>query len=121
MPETMVFSTNEVPWHEMRGASGYESKALVSDDPSYTDAYSCELVHVSPTGHSDQHKEPWNHTLFFIRGKGEIVINGQRWPVAEGSVAKVKAGDVHFLTNEGPGDMLLLAIYDPPRPRDEKE
>lgn len=116
-----VFSMDSMAWRDLRelpGARGYEFKALVCDEPTYTDSYSCELVRLDPTDHSVPHKEPWNHTLIFLEGSGDIVVRGKKWPIAPGSVAKVKAGDLHALTNHGPGQMLILAIYDPPRPRE---
>ncbi|MGH8632623.1 MAG: cupin domain-containing protein [Burkholderiales bacterium] len=119
----VVFSADAMPWRELKelpGARGYEYKALVCDEPAYTEAYSCELVRLDPNDHSVPHKEPWNHTLIFLEGTGNITIEGRNWPVGAGSVAKVKAGQLHALTNAGPGQMLILAVYDPPRPRERE-
>lgn len=116
-----VFSLEAMPWRDMRqlaGARGYEFKEVVCDEPGYTGAYSCELVRLDPSDHSVPHVEKWNHTLVFLEGAGTITIKDRSWPVGAGSVAKVKAGDVHALVNPGPAPMLLLAIYDPPRPRE---
>jgi quercetin dioxygenase-like cupin family protein len=116
-----VFSLVETAWRDMRklaGARGYEFKGLVCDEPVYTSAYSCELVRLDANDHSVPHTEPWNHTLVFLEGEGTITIKDRSWPVRAGTVAKVKAGDVHALVNPGPAPMLLLAIYDPPRPRE---
>ena len=41
----------------------------------------------------------------------------ETWSVREGTVALVKAGEQHALRNAGSGEMLILAIYDPPRRR----
>jgi mannose-6-phosphate isomerase-like protein (cupin superfamily) len=109
-----VFSTRDAAWREMGGATGYQFKAVVTDDPDYTRAYRCELIRVTPGGHSRPHKEAVNHALIFIKGRGEIVINGQKWPIADGSVAMVKAGELHCLTNDGLEDLIMFVIYDPP-------
>lgn len=113
-----VFSTSDVPWRNLSGlagARGYEFLPLVADDPDYTSAFSCELVRLGPADHSVPHTEPWNHALYFLEGEGELRIGEQSWPVRAGSFAKVKAGERHSLKNAGPGDMIILAIYDPPR------
>ncbi|CAG4909514.1 cupin domain-containing protein [Paraburkholderia gardini] len=122
MQNEMVFSMDDMPWRnlkELPAARGFKYKALVCDDPGYTDTYSCELVALGPEDHSVAHREEWNHTLIFLEGQGELTIRGQKWTVTKGSVAKVKAGDVHLLTNTGDEQMLVLTIYDPPRPREK--
>jgi len=99
------------------GARGFEFMTVVADEPEYTGAYSCEFVRLGPEDHSVAHVERWNHLLYFIAGSGEVTIGNQTWPVRPGSYAKVKAGERHSLRNLGGTDMLVLTIYDPPRPR----
>lgn len=115
-----VMNINDAQWKELTdlaGARGYEYIALVADDPAYTSAYSCEMVRLGPADHSVPHVEPWNHLLYFIEGTGELTIGDRTWQVAPGTSAKVKAGERHSLRNHGPGNMLVLAVYDPPRVR----
>jgi mannose-6-phosphate isomerase-like protein (cupin superfamily) len=109
-----VFSVDALPWSAFTSARGYEFKSVVAD-PDYTSAFSCELVKVSPTGHSEPHIEPYNHALYFLQGIGEIKIGDEAWPIQQGTLAKVRAGERHSVRNFGPGEMLMLAIYDPPR------
>src|SRR5215475_6380292 len=113
-----VFSIDDVPWADLKGLSGargFEFKALTDD--SYTKAYSCELVRLDPGDHSVPHIEPWSHLLFVLTGNGDIAINGEITPVGTGTVCQVRAGEKHSLRNLGNDDMLVLAIYDPPRAR----
>ncbi len=115
-----VFSVDALPWTDLTGlagARGYEFKPLVADDPDYTTAFSCELVRLGPSDHSVPHVETWNHALYFMSGSGELTIGNRTWTVGPGSLAKVKAGERHSLRNAGPGDMVVLTIYDPPRRR----
>ncbi len=44
-------------------------------------------------------------------------IEGEASPLAPGSVCLVKAGEKHSLRNLGQDDMVILAVYDPPRTR----
>jgi mannose-6-phosphate isomerase-like protein (cupin superfamily) len=119
-----VFSYDQMPWRDVRallGARGFEFKALVCDEPEYTSAYSCELVRLDPGDHSVPHVEKWNHTLIFLSGTGDVTIKERTWEVMPGTVAKVRAGERHSLRNLGSDEMLVMTIYDPPRPREQGE
>lgn len=115
-----VFSVGDLPWKDLRdlpGARGYEYKTLT--DETYTTAFNSELVRLQPGDHSVPHVEPWNHALYFLDGTGDVTIEGETWPVAQGTVCLVKAGERHSLRNLGPDEMVVLTIYDPPRSRSE--
>ena len=116
-----VFSVDDLPWTELRGlpgARGFEFKPLT--DRCYTTAYSCELVRLAPGDHSVPHIEPWSHLLFLLSGAGDITIDGTVSTIGSGTVCRVQAGEKHSLRNLGADDMIILAIYDPPRSRKEK-
>ena len=44
----------------------------------------------------------------------EKVFSVETLPMREGALALVKVGEQHDLRNAGPGEMLILAMYDPP-------
>lgn len=114
-----VFSVHDVQWQNVRGlpgARGFEYKLL--SDTGYTGAFDSELVRLEPGDHSVPHVEPWNHLLYFTHGTGDITIDDETTPVGPGTVALVKAGERHSLRNLGADDMLVIAVYDPPRRRD---
>ena len=111
-----VFSVDDMPWTDLKGlpgARGFEFKALTND--AYTKAYSCELVRLEPGDHSVPHIEPWSHLLYILSGTGDVTIDGSTAPIRSGTVCQVRAGEKHSLRNLGEDDMLILAIYDPPR------
>jgi quercetin dioxygenase-like cupin family protein len=113
-----VFSVDDIPWADLKGlpgARGFEFKALTND--AYTKAYSCELVRLEPGDHSVPHIEPWSHLLYILSGTGDITIDGGTSPIRSGTVCQVRAGEKHSLRNLGEDNMLILAIYDPPRER----
>lgn len=113
-----VFSTNELEWKNLRdlpGARGFEYKPV--SDATYSGAFNSELVRLGPGDHSVRHKEPWSHLLYFMSGEGDIEIEGEVCAIAAGSVALVKAGQMHALRNLGNGDMTIFVVYDPPRTR----
>jgi quercetin dioxygenase-like cupin family protein len=111
-----VFSLDAMPWSDvcgLPGARGFEFKALTDD--AYSKAFSCELIRLGPADHSVPHVEPWSHLLYIMSGTGDIVIDGTVSEVCAGTVCQVRAGEKHALRNLGHNDMVLLAIYDPPR------
>jgi quercetin dioxygenase-like cupin family protein len=113
-----VFSVEDMPWADLKGlpgARGFEFKSLT--DRTYTTAYSCELVRLDPGDHSVPHIEPWSHLLYILNGTGDVTIDGKTSPIRSGTVCQVRAGEKHSLRNLGGDDMLILAIYDPPRER----
>ena len=113
-----VFSVEDMPWADLKGlpgARGFEFKALTND--AYTKAYSCELVRLEPGDHSVPHIEPWSHLLYILSGTGDITIDGSAAPIRVGTVCQVRAGEKHSLRNLGDDNLLILAIYDPPRER----
>jgi quercetin dioxygenase-like cupin family protein len=113
-----VFSVDDMPWADLKGlpgARGFEFKALT--DAAYTKAYSCELVRLEPGDHSVPHIEPWSHLLYILTGTGDITIDARASSIRGGSVCQVRAGEKHSLRNLGDDDLLILAIYDPPRER----
>jgi quercetin dioxygenase-like cupin family protein len=113
-----VFSVDDMPWADLKGlpgARGFEFKALTND--AYTKAYSCELVRLDPGDHSVPHIEPWSHLLYILSGTGNITIDGSTSPIKSGTVCQVRAGEKHSLRNLGDDNLLILAIYDPPRER----
>ena len=113
-----VFSIDDIPWADLKGlpgARGFEFKALTND--AYTKAYSCELVRLDPGDHSVPHIEPWSHLLYILSGTGDITIDGTTTSIRSGTVCQVRAGEKHSLRNLGNDNLLILAIYDPPRER----
>ncbi len=115
-----VANIHERHWvdEDLEGARGFQSMQIVANDPDYTLAYSCEYVRLPPGAHSVTHVEPYNHLLFFVQGRGEITMGDKTWHLWPGSYAKVKAGTKHSLRNLSDDDMLVLTVYDPPRPRE---
>jgi mannose-6-phosphate isomerase-like protein (cupin superfamily) len=113
-----VFSVDDIAWIDLEGlpgARGFEFKALTND--AYTKAYSCELVRLGSGDHSVPHIEPWSHLLYVLSGTGDITIDRKTSSVQRGTVCQVRAGETHSLRNLGDDNLLILAIYDPPRKR----
>ena len=113
-----MFSVDDTPWADLKGlpgARGFEFKAVTND--AYTKAYSCELVRLEPGDHFVPQIEPGSHLLYILSGTGDIIINGSTSPIRSGTACQVRAGEKHSPRNLGDDNLLVLAIYDPPRER----
>lgn len=52
--------------------------------------------------------------LFVVEGKGLAVVNGKRYPLHQGSLMLIEAGDRHEIRNNGKDLLRTLNIYVPP-------
>jgi mannose-6-phosphate isomerase-like protein (cupin superfamily) len=52
--------------------------------------------------------------LFFVAGRGDAVLNGERSAVGAGSLVAVPAGTRHNFINTGSEPLKLFTIYAPP-------
>lgn len=57
--------------------------------------------------------------LFFVAGKGEAILAGERRAIIEHDVVFVPAGTVHNFVNTGDEDLKLFTVYAPPEHPDE--
>lgn len=52
--------------------------------------------------------------LFFVKGKGEAILNGQSKPIEKGDAVFVPHGTLHNIKNVGDEDLKLYTTYSPP-------
>lgn len=52
--------------------------------------------------------------LFFVKGEGEAILNGETKAVEEHDVVFVPAGTTHNFKNVGDEDLKLFTVYAPP-------
>ena len=73
----------------------------------------CEEL-IAPGEGIPMHKHLNEDELIFIhQGKGELELDGQKYPVKEGSVALVPKGIWHSMTNIGQETMTMIFSYSP--------
>ncbi|CAN5510126.1 hypothetical protein BH09PSE5_BH09PSE5_19940 [soil metagenome] len=113
-----VLNTDELPWKVFAADTlkGYEMKPGVIG-AEYTDAYSADLVRVAPGGYSASHVDKERHAFYIVSGRGVITIGDDSFGVSAGSIVKFPPLVPHAVRNNGDVDLVLLAIYDPPRLR----
>ncbi len=52
--------------------------------------------------------------LFIVRGSGEAVVNGHRYPLRAGSLVLIERGDLHEIRSTGKGPLETLNLFVPP-------
>ena len=52
--------------------------------------------------------------LYFAKGEGEAILNGESKPVEKGDVVFVPAGTLHNFKNTGDEDLKIYTTYSPP-------
>jgi len=55
----------------------------------------------------------------FEEGQGKVIINGNEYPVRDGSAVIVPSGAMHNVVNTGKGELKLYTIYSPPEHQDK--
>ena len=61
------------------------------------------------TGFLHKHKQH-EELYFFLRGKGEFQVNGQIFPVKEGSVVRVAPGGERSVRDNGTEPLIMLCV-----------
>jgi mannose-6-phosphate isomerase-like protein (cupin superfamily) len=81
------------------------------------DAYSAELMRIEAGGSAAPHTDAQNHAFYLLEGSGEVTIGKPPGSLAPGSMCVIPSGAKHSLRSFGPGPLVMLVIYDPPRSR----
>jgi len=83
-------------------------------------AKNCQLVVMSlkPGEEIGSEIHKLDQFLRIEAGSGEAVLNGERFPIGDGSAVIVPAGTEHNFINTGKEPLKLYTIYAPPEHRD---
>ena len=63
----------------------------------------------STNGHKHEGQEEVYH---FVKGKGEMEIDGERFPVKEGDVVCINDGEFHRVFNTGVFGLYFVCVFD---------
>ena len=74
------------------------------------------LMSIPPGGDIGEETHPdIDQILFFVKGKGEAIIEGKPAPLGKGDAVFVPAGTLHNFKNTGEEDLKLYTVYSPPQ------
>ena len=84
-------------------------KVLIGQDQGWAD-HVMRIIELEPDGYSPKHAHPWPHINFMIEGSGVLMIEGQDYPVKQGSYAYVPADANHQFKNTGSSAFRFICI-----------
>lgn len=82
-------------------APGTAVRVLISDEKDGAPVYNLRMIEIQPGGHSPDHSHPYEHENFVVEGNGQVVIDGEVYPIGPGSVILVAPGARHQYRNSG--------------------
>lgn len=66
---------------------------------------------VLPGQRSDAHQHDETETFVIVRGGGELVVDGRRYPVQPGMVIQFEPFETHVIENTGEDGLLFVTLY----------
>jgi methionyl-tRNA synthetase len=66
---------------------------------------------VPPGRHSDPHQHDETETFVIVAGRGDLVVDGERRPVAPGMAMQFEPFESHYLDNTSDADLLFATFY----------
>ncbi|ASW55613.1 class I tRNA ligase family protein [Plantactinospora sp. KBS50] len=72
---------------------------------------------VAPGVSSDPHQHDETETFVIVRGTGDLIVDGRRYPARPGVVVQFEPFETHVIENTGDEDLLFVTLYwrDPER------
>ena len=97
---------------EMDGVEGTTIRWLIKDKDG-ADNFAMRLFTMEKGGHTPYHQHDWEHEVFIVEGKGNLVHEGEETPFGPGHVIFVPSMDWHQFKNTGdtPVKFLCLVPY----------
>jgi mannose-6-phosphate isomerase-like protein (cupin superfamily) len=75
--------------------------------------YSLAVARVEPGGTTFLHRLRTSEVYYILRGRGQMHIDGERRPVAEGDAVYIPPGATQQIENTGAGELEFVCIVDP--------
>ena len=83
------------------GASHGATETWIIGKAEKAENFAIRYYELEPGGHSREETHPHDHGVMFLRGVGEVLIEGQAHAVAEGDVVYIAPNDIHQVKNTG--------------------
>src|SRR5262245_22317635 len=95
--------------------SGIAVKMMVDSDLG-ADLTTMFMVQYEPAGVAGAHEHPFEETYYFLGGRAEAIVDGERYELGPGDVAWAGVGSVHGFRNLGDGPLRWLETQSPQPP-----
>jgi mannose-6-phosphate isomerase-like protein (cupin superfamily) len=90
------------------GAQGAKRRWLVDQESGA--AVSMMFVEVKPGGNTLRHAHPYEHTMFFLEGTGEVVDETGVSPIGPLEVIYIEPNELHQIRNTGAKTLKFIAV-----------
>ena len=95
-----VIHYTSVKAEDVANARGTRIRVLISKDDG-APTYAMRFFEMDPQGHIPEHKHPWEHEIFVIKGKLGVKIGGEYYEVDEGTAIYIPPNMPHEYWNIG--------------------
>lgn len=86
-------------WKVIYPETGFPTKSLIVG-----------IVEIPPGAHSPLHRHNCEEIYYVLQGKGEVEVEGQRFPFEAGDAVYNKENTCHRVFNTGDEDLRLLVV-----------
>jgi quercetin dioxygenase-like cupin family protein len=109
-PNPKVIGLDQAPTSAIEGdgASGVTGMPLLGLEEG-TGQFDFRAVAIAPGGVSADHSHPWEQANYILRGKGRVRLDDVEHAVEADDFVYVPPNVRHVFTNDGEGDLVLLA------------
>ena len=99
------------------GAEGVTVRWLIADRDG-AENFHLRLFAVAAGGKTPLHAHPWEHEVYILDGRGNVIYEGMEHQFTAGDVIFVPPGAEHSFINTGTANLEFLCIVPAERPGD---
>jgi len=94
---------------EMDGAKDAHISILLGNEEGAPN-FVMRQFRLAPGGHTPRHDHSWEHEIFVVRGRGELMVEGEMYPLQAGTFALVAPGENHQFNAAANTELVFLCI-----------
>jgi quercetin dioxygenase-like cupin family protein len=91
------------------GAKGVSIRWLISEKDGAPN-FAMRLFEVKPDGYTPYHQHKWEHEVFILEGKGNLVLENKAVPLNGGDAVFVPGGENHQFKNVSQDNLVFLCM-----------
>ncbi len=88
---------------------GVEKKLLIGPREGW-EGHVMRLFILEPGGYTPRHSHPWEHVNIILKGSGKLFVDGEEYPLKEGSLAVVPENSLHQYMADENSPLHLICI-----------
>ena len=107
-----VRHSETVPLEEVtaEGAQGVTIRWLITEEDPGAERFVMRQFEVAPGGHTPRHRHRWEHEVYVLAGKGEVVTADGEITIRAGDAVLVPPHEEHQFLNTGPAPLRFLCL-----------